>query len=71
MRRLRRNGKAGFDIKAGAAKTATTAAISAIRKYYGNTVVKPPSLDWLYWLEDRIAESRPKSCKCGVDGCAG
>ncbi len=72
MRRLLRNGKASFDIKAGATKTATTAAIAAIRKYYGNTAVKPRSLDWLYWLEDRMAESRPKkSCKCGVDGCAG
>jgi hypothetical protein len=80
MRLLRANGTAEFKICDGPAKSATAAAITAIKKHYRNPVPIIPSLDWLYWLDGKLSESCaagvvpvvPKQCrKCGVDGCTG
>jgi hypothetical protein len=79
MRLLRANGTADFTIRDGPAKTATKAAITAIKNYYRKPVAERPSLDWLQWMEGLLTASTvaapepkpvPKQCqKCGIDGC--
>jgi len=74
MRLLRANGTAKVTIIDGPAKTATKAAITAIKNYYRKPVAERPSLDWLQWMEGLLTASEPKrvpkQCrKCGIDGC--
>ncbi len=76
MRLLRANGNANFTIFDGPAKTATKAAITAIKNYYRKPVAERPSLDWLQWMEGLLTVAAPepkrvpKQCqKCGIDGC--